>query len=450
MELDGGIIYKLILSVVLGGFIGLERQMHQTEEDAAQPGKGPFEQLGLRTFAFISLLGTLVGFSVAESPLIATFITGFVFLLTLGFYFFDSWYSRDYGITTELAVAYMYFMGFFIGYPLISLQLVIALTIVAAVVLSRKDKIKAVTDRIRKNEVRSFTSYLVIALVILPLLPDHSFSAGEIPFVGDVMRSLSVPKGALELPFINPFSLWLYVALITGVDVAGYILERTVGKSKGWLLTSTVAGFISSTALTFSIAKESKKSQFINILVSGAIIANLASFIQLAVLIAPLNPFFFSRAFPVILAMLLTGAGIVWYYYRKRKKGMIKVTSADQTIESKRLFHLYPALKFVGIYLVITTVSKIAYALFGETGFLISMGLAALSGMDAVVIALSQFAGSQISLDLALFTFVIANTINLLVKSVYAFIEGNRIFAQSFLTGVAAITAAGFIAYYMF
>lgn len=447
MELGAGVIYKLIISIILGGFIGVERQLHQQDEDKKLSKKGPAEQLGLRTFSLITLLGAITGLILPTLPLLAGMVTGFVMVLTLVFYFFDSWYTKDYGITTELAVIFMFLMGVFIGLPIFSLQVVVALTILAAVVLSRKDKFKAMTDRLHKAEVSSFISYLVIALVVLPLIPNQSYSMGSLPYIGDLFGSLAIPKNVLNLPFLNPFSLWLYVALITGVDVAGYILERTVGQKKGWLLTSTVAGFISSTALTFSIAKESKKSSMVHILVGGALIGNITSFIQIAILMGTFNPKFFAQALPTISLMMLVGISVVYFFYHQSRSKNKDLTSAKTAIASTKLFNIYPALKFVGLYLIITIISKVAYAVFGNAGYLISMGLAAMTGMDAVVISLSQFAGGQISFELALLTFVTANMINLLVKTAYAFLEGSRQFAFRFFVGVLAITIAGFVGF---
>lgn len=184
----------------------------------------------------------------------------------------------------------------------------------------------------------------------------------------------------------------MYVALITGVDVAGYILERTLGQKKGWILTSLVGGLISSTATTYSLARESKQSKISKLLVSAAILANLASYLQIAALMAALNLELFIRALPALGLIMLSGVLVCTFLLLHRSKDDAKANAQgnrERAAATKHLFSFYPALKFVGLYLLISIVSKVAYNLFGTTGFIVSIGIAALTGMDAVTVSLA-------------------------------------------------------------
>lgn len=163
--MDGQIIYRIALAAVLGGFIGLERQIHQTSEPNNKKGN----ELGLRTFSIIGLLGSLMGVLYTEIPYLAGIFSVFTALLGLMYYFFDSWLSRDYGITTEMAMGYVFVVGFLLGAAAMAPLLLIGMTIFVAVILLRKDTIHEMIDNINTNELRSFISYLVIALIILPL-----------------------------------------------------------------------------------------------------------------------------------------------------------------------------------------------------------------------------------------------------------------------------------------
>lgn len=443
MGLEGDLIYRILLAVVLGGFIGLERQIHQSSEEGNKKGN----ELGLRSVSIVALLGALMGLLYTSLPLLTIIFSIFIGLLILMYYFFDSWFSKDYGITTEMAIAYVFLSGFLLTADLISPLFVTGLTILVAVILSRKDTIHEMTENIRSAELRSFISYLVIALIILPMLPNKTYALSDLPFIGSIVSQFG-NNAAVNAPFLNPFKLWLYVALITGVDVAGYILERTIGQKKGWMLTSLIGGLISSTATTYSLAKESKGSKIPTLLVSAAIIANLASFVQIAALLAPLNQELFIRALPVLGMIILSGAAVCsWLVLRRaRSDGSAKAEiTRKSSATTHHLFNLYPALKFVGLYLAISVISKIAYNLFGTTGFIVSMGIAAFTGMDAVTVSLAQFAGGQISYTLALAAFVFANFVNLSVKAFFSFTAGSRQFAVQFLLGSLAMSLGGIL-----
>lgn len=91
-----------------------------------------------------------------------------------------------------------------------------------------------------------------------------------------------------------------------------------------------------------------------------------------------------------------------------------------------------PALKFASLYILISIVSKGALTLFGQSGFLVATGLGALIGLDAVMINTAQLAGDTISITIAVVAFILANGVNLLGKSVYSFLQGERSFAMKF------------------
>ncbi len=79
------------------------------------------------------------------------------------------------------------------------------------------------------------------------------------------------------------------MVLITGLEVVGYVLAKFVGKKKGLAVTSLVSGFVSSTSSTIAIAKRAKEGHSSHLLVAGIVLANLASFVHMFVLIASIN-----------------------------------------------------------------------------------------------------------------------------------------------------------------
>jgi len=224
--------------------------------------------------------------------------------------------------------------------------------------------------------------------------------------------------------------------LITGIDVFGYILGRIVGNKNGFALTSFMAGFVSSTSATQSLAQRSKDSKYVNHLVGAAVLANLASFLQIFLLVGPLNPKWLVSIAPSILLMVLT-AGLISIVFFKKKEP--KEKEDDQEKKSTQIFSLIPALKFAGILIVIKIVTKICLIVFGQSGFLISSVIASFAGIDAIIVNLADMAGHTITFKFAFITFLLINATNLLSKTAYSYMQGNKRFALKFLLSVLAI-----------
>src|SRR5690606_219537 len=193
--------------------------------------------------------------------------------------------------------------------------------------------------------------YALIALVILPFLPNESYTLSQVPFIDQIAGSLNINMNTWgDLEIINPFTTWLIVAIITGVEFTGYVLERTVGQGKGLFLTSLVGGFVSSTATTQSIAVQSKESKKIDLLVSSALLATFASFFSATLILLPINPEYVGYIFPTLL-ILVFGFGATSFFFAKRE-GKHKNTElkTDET-QQANVFTLKPALIFAMLYI---------------------------------------------------------------------------------------------------
>jgi uncharacterized membrane protein (DUF4010 family) len=300
-------------------------------------------------------------------------------------------------------------------------------------------------DSIKEAQLGSFISYLVLSLVILPLLPNTSYSLSNIPGFTQITDLFGLHIGQLDqLEIINPFKLWQIVALITGVDVFGYILERTIGQKGGWMLTSFAGGFISSTATTQSLAQQSTKTKSSSHLVSAAIMANLASFLQHAIIILPISGLLFVQSLPIIVCMMITSGLLTAYFLKKSQKNTgKKLMVTKNKLKENTLFNLYPALKFAFLFTGIKLLSQIALQLFGNNGFLISIAFGAIPGIDAVLISIAELAGKSLPYQTALWAFIFANFVNLSTKSFYCFVQGKKDFAIHFTVSAGIILASG-------
>jgi len=424
---------NLLLALVFGATVGLERESSNPND----PHVG-----GIRTFSLISLMGALAGiFYQNQYESLALIITIGFFLLLISYYITEAMHTKDFGITSELSAIATFLLGLMVMLSIIPLQIVVAIFVLVVFVLSLKSRTTQLVAGLTRQEVQSFISYAIIALVALPVLPDYSYKLNDLKILSDIMHGLNVELGQFDnLDLINPRRIWMVVVLITGIDVFGYILGRIVGNKNGFALTSFMAGFVSSTSATQSLALRSKSAPFVNHLVGAAILANLASFLQIFLLVGPLNTRWLMVIAPSILIMVVT-AGIIAYLFFKQKEP--KKEEDAQSKKATAIFSLLPALKFAGLLIVIKIVTKICLILFGQSGFIISSVIASFAGLDAIIVNLADMAGNSITFEFAFLTLLMVNATNLLSKSLYSYLQGNRSFALKFLVSAMIIAAAG-------
>ena len=365
--------------------------------------------------------------------------SGFLILLVAN-YVLGSITAKDFGITSELSAIIAFLIGLLLVLDIIPLQIVVAIFVVLMLILSLKSTTSQIVAGVSRQELQSFISYAIIALVVWPFLPDVGYKLVDIPVLPDILKGFNVDLSRFNsLDLINPRKIWMVVVLITGIDVFGYVLSKIIGNKKGFALTSFLAGFVSSTSATQSLAQRSKKTNFVSHLVGAAVLANMASFLQIFLLVGSLNPNWLASIIPGLLIMIFTSALLVVFFLKKKEPD---TNESEQVQKTEKIFSLIPALKFAGILIVIKLVTKICLILFGQSGFIISSVIASFAGLDAILVNLAEMAGQTITFKFAFITFILVNATNLLSKTVYSYLQGSRRFAFRFLISALLIMAA--------
>lgn len=93
----------------------------------------------------------------------------------------------------------------------------IILSILYLLLLSTKDRLEALKERFSRKELGDSLKFAVVALVILPILPDNKYSLLDIAnwfYHGGVVGSHPI----LSTPFLDPYSIWLFVVILTGIE----------------------------------------------------------------------------------------------------------------------------------------------------------------------------------------------------------------------------------------
>src|SRR5208337_890537 len=109
--------------------------------------------------------------------------------------------------------------------------------VAATLLLSVKAPLHRLAESIQEDEIYAILKFGVVSVIILPLLPNRAFG----------------PLNAL-----NPRLIWWVVALISAVDMVGYVLTRFLGPRQGVAVTGILSGMISSTAATVSVSHQAR------------------------------------------------------------------------------------------------------------------------------------------------------------------------------------------------
>ena len=430
---------QLGLSLLLGAAIGLERESYEHVTDRT-PASG-VGSLGIRSYALVSLLGSLAAlFSYIHIGFFIVIALSFILILT-AYYIIGSFTTKDHGVTTDLAILFCFIIGAMTGIAVIPLQITIAVTVTLILILSIKQQVKSFVRSIQSAELNGFIGYAIIALVILPFLPNVSITLSDIPQLATILSAYGITLGSLaDLELINPFNVWRVVAIITGIEIAGYFMQKTLGQKKGWLLTSIAGGFISSTSTTQSLAQQSKKHKGVDRLVAAAVFSNVSSFVQMFILIAAINTTFLIESTPFIIALLIASVAVGLYFFiQKNPAGAENLEGTKEQLKSTSLFSLKPAIQFALLFMTVKIVTKMLLFTMGEGGFLIGNVFASVTGLDAVIFNNSDLAGGAISVQIATMTLALANGMNLAAKSAYSWMQGSREFATKFSIAVVCM-----------
>jgi uncharacterized membrane protein (DUF4010 family) len=425
------LLLRFGLSFLVGAIVGLEREYQHDEKGSRVKRE---TSMGIRTYSLLSFLGGVCGFfTVGGNPLgvVVAALTG---IILVAYYIISSIRTRDHGPTSEIGAIAVFFMGALLFFPQFPIALVFAATFVITFLLSRKQEIKSVVRSLHMFETNAFVLYGIVAVVILPFLPNTWIRVGDLALVNQLAAAYNAPlERFASIELINPYRLWLVVTLITGIDLLGYGLQKLLGGKKGWIMAAISGGFISSTAATLALAQRSKKMADATALVTAAVLSNTASFVQIMLLVLPINAALFTSGSLFFMALLLTGIIVSAVLHFR------STHTATETKAATSIFSLRSALKFAIIFSLIRTGSQLARQLFGESGVILTSAIGAVAGMDAVVITIADMAGKSLSYSNAIGAIAVANTVNLGMKIFYAKTNGSSAFFRGFAVAMTTI-----------
>jgi uncharacterized membrane protein (DUF4010 family) len=397
---------KLVLVLFLSFLVGLEREEHRAEGEIFSFG-------GVRTFPLIGLIGFTMAL-LAGGQIVPVSVG---FLAVAAFLALSYWHklsaTAQPGATTEMAGLATYLVGALVyaGHFWFATALAVAI----ALILELKLVLEALTRRIPPAEVLTFTKFLLLSAVILPVLPNRPFTSFQ----------------------INPFKAWLVVVAVSAVSYGSYVLQKATKGRGGALFAALLGGAYSSTITTLVLAKRASREQRPHLFSGAILLASGVMYLRLAGLVALFNRGLMKTLGPAFVILAGLGAAGGWLWSRRPDAASGEVR---REFEPKNPLELRSALLFALLFVAMLVATHVAVTYLGRAGV---YGLAAVMGVtdvDPFIMGMTQAAGSLTPLKVASAGIVIAAASNNVVKGIYARSFSDRSTgAQSFalLVGLA-------------
>lgn len=391
-------------SLALGLLIGLERE------------RSPAAKAGLRTFALVALLGTLLALLAesAGSPWIL--VVGFVGVaaIIIGAYVGED-NEDDPGTTTQAALMLCFGLGAVVWYGYSTLAIMLA--IVTTVLLHFKPELQSMSKNLTRRDLQSILQFAVLSFVVLPVLPNRDYG----------------PYAAF-----NPYQTWLMVVLISGVSLAGYVALRLVGQRYGAPLLGFLGGLVSSTATTLVYARHSRKGEAMGRLaVVVVLIANLVVLVRLSVVSSVVSPRILPDILPVLLSGFVLGGLVTFLMWRTiNRDGEWPMPQLTNPTEIKTALGF--GLMYAGVLVSAAWLSDYA----GSGGLYALAVVSGLTDVDAISLSsLRLFELGKLGAHQAVTAIAVAYLANLAFKFGLVAIVGGGLLARRCAPGVLAVAA---------
>lgn len=404
------VLASLAIALGLGLIVGLQRESAESK------------LAGLRTIPLVTLLGSVCALlaTVAGGWILAAGLLDVAAATAMG----NVARLRDAkagpGITTEVALLLMYALG---AYTVLGDRAAaVVLGGIIAVLLHFKAELHGVVGRLGDPELRAVMQLVLLALVVLPVLPDATFG----PFA-----------------VFNPREMWLMAVLIVGLSLGGYIALKFLGESAGIVAGGLLGGLISSTATTVSWARrtrdhpEASRAAGLVILIASTVVYGRV----LAEIAAVARPFLRVAAPPILAlsAAMAAAAAALWLMSRGRE---------PVSVEGQHPAELKTAFTFAALYVVVLFAVAYARERAGTRGLYLVSALSGLTDIDAITLSVARLVGSeQIDPRQGWRLIVVALLSNLVFKGAMAAALGDRrlrrwilvLFALQLVAGAAVL-----------
>ncbi len=387
-------ILRILIATLLGAFLGLRREM------AALDSKKDRSFMGFRTMVLICLSGAVSTFFPLMPWLPAVFFLGLIVFLGIAYYN-GAVNMHRIGITSEFSAIVMFWIGVLCGYDQYLIAVIV--TVLLGSLNAFKSDLQEFTKTLTISEWKGALQLLILSGILLPFLPQTAVDPWEV---------------------LVPYNVWLLVMLISGIGFTGYFLVKYFGARGGIPLTALLGATVSSTAVTTSIASQSKKLKILNMFSCGLLIALATMQFKIAAIIWALaEPDMKSVALiPLAMGCASSIMGALFWFKSFKSKDESRIAEKGIQSQLNQPFELKPALFFGVVFILVLAAITFAQKMFGDTGVYGAAILSATVDIDAIVLSTIESAKlGDLDNNIANKAIVMSIIVNTLVKLVYLF-----------------------------
>ena len=350
--------------------------------------------LGFGTSRTLTLTGIL-GYTlyIIDTTQQAFFIGLCGLFLFMALYYFKRYNEQRSSLLSPLIATFTYLLApIVIKFPYWFSVMYVALILV---ILSAKPKIRSFSNAIDNGEVITFTKFLVMVGIILPLLP--------------------TAKIASVIP-VTYYQVWLALLVVSGVSYASYLINTYWLKNNGLIITGIIGGIYSSTVTTAVLARRSREIVPDSSTAEAIILATSMMYIRLLAIVFLLGHVEEGLKLlgPFAFFILLTSMAALILHFQSKKT---KVTSPEVTLSHPLEFHM--ALLFSFLFVAFSVLTAYVVVHFGNEGLKFLSFIVGLTDVDPFILSLLggnySLASSQIVAAI-----IIAAGSNNLMKAIYA------------------------------
>jgi uncharacterized membrane protein (DUF4010 family) len=405
---------KIILTLFLCFLIGLEREEHRA---SIQEGNR-YTFGGVRAFPLIGLIGYAM--ALISGAQILPLTVGFA---VIGAFLWLSYRhkletSKEPGVTTELSGLATYVVGVLVSRE--QFWIATTLAILSMLLLELKEFLEHLATRIPGEEIFTFTKFLLLTCVILPIVPNAGFTQYN----------------------VNPFKTWLVVVAISGVSYGSYLLEKVLKGKGGVRLAALLGGAYSSTFTTIVMAKRARTGKTPHGYSGGILIASGVMYFRFLVLVGLFNAALFHQILIpfIILGTLGVAGGWAWSELPDGAEG-----TTDSEYLTKNPLELVSAFALAIVFALLIVVTNIAVTRLGTEGIYSLAAITGLAPVDPFIMGLTQTAGNLTPLGLAAGAVVVAAASNNFAKAFLSLALADDKTGKQSLFLLLALTVLGLV-----
>lgn len=416
------------VALAIGFLIGAEREREG----------GP---AGVRTFALAGLAGA--GAALIDPIVLGFAAVGAAVIMAAGYLRPAAEQSPRLSTASSAALVLTVLLG---GLAVSRPAVAAGAGVATAVILLAKQRLHhVIRDNVTSLELRDALKFFVAAFIVLPLMPHASLGPGGV---------------------LDPRRMWTFVVAVTALGWLGYVAVRLAGPERGLPAAGLAGGFVSSAATTGSMARTSRDPLLFRPAMAAALLATVASLIQLVLITAVADTRVARLLAPAVALGVVTLLGeAAWLLLRKGSTpappaGTITAIDFDDSLPGppppsrarpalvgRRPFDLMPALLLTAILTVFLLLSAVVIDALGPGAAVGAVAVAGLADSYAGALTAANLASqSELTTHTATLAVAAAVLANTIVKLILAHAAGGRrasLTLAVLLAGPAAAIAVG-------